>query len=296
MGLFFPVNGGYVSFLYYLCHACKACHILDEQLRMKLNGAEQMVVVSMTSFPAAISYAARAVKSVLRGSVLPDRVVLYLTFSQFGEEGIPQELIELSNSNEIFEIRNYDRDIRSYRKLIPALADFPDAVVVTVDDDVAYHRHMLRDLLRLHEQMPRAVLAHRAKRIKPGKPYRKWSKYRWYSFVFKRIHSGFKNIQTGVGGVLYPPHSLKADMMDVELFTKIAPTTDDIWFWAAAVANGVPIVPVPFGYNKPKGLHKPRELSLKTTNFKLGTDRNAAALKAIIEKYPQIGERIKDDE
>ena len=83
---------------------------------MKLNGAEQMVVVSMTSFPAAISYAARAVKSVLRGSVLPDRVVLYLTFSQFGEEGIPQELIELSNSNEIFEIRNYDRDIRSYRK------------------------------------------------------------------------------------------------------------------------------------------------------------------------------------
>ena len=253
------------------------------------------VIVSLTSFPAAIPYAAQAIQSVLNGSVLPDKVVLYLTFSQFGESGIPQELLRLADSNPIFEIRNYDRDIRSYRKLIPTLKDFPEAVIVTVDDDVIYHRHMLRDLLRLHEQMPNAVLAHRAKRIKPGKPYRKWSKYRWYDFLLKRIHSGFKNIPTGVGGVLYPPHSLKEEMLDVALFTEIAPTTDDIWFWAAAVANGTPIVPVPFGHNKPRGLEKPRELSLKTVNFKSGTDRNAAALKAILERYPSIKERIADE-
>lgn len=246
----------------------------------------------MTSFPAAIPYAAMAIQSILKGSVLPDKVVLYLTFSQFGESGIPQDLLSLSKSNPLFEIRNYDRDIRSYRKLIPALKDFPDAVIVTVDDDVAYHRHMLRDFLCLHEQLPNAVLAHRAKRMKPGKPYRKWNKYRWYSFLLKKIHVDFRNIQTGVGGVLYPPHSLKTEMLDVDLFTEIAPTTDDIWFWAAAVANGVPIVPVPFGHNKPRGLQKPRELSLKTTNFKSGIDWNAAALKAIVEKFPAIGKQI----
>lgn len=246
----------------------------------------------MTSFPAAISYATRTVRSILNGSVLPDKVVLYLTVSQFSENRLPQDLLNLAENNPIFEIRNYDKDIRSYRKLIPALTDFPDAVIVTVDDDVNYHRHMLRDLLRLHEQIPGAVLAHRAKRMKPGKPYRQWRKYRWYSFVLKRIHAGFKNIQTGVGGVLYPPHSLKPEMLDVDLFTQIAPTTDDIWFWAAAVANGTPIIPVPFGHNKPKGVGKPRELSLKTTNCKSGTDRNAAVLKAIVSKYPKIGERI----
>ena len=129
---------------------------------MNSNQAKEQVVVSMTSFPAAIPYAAPAVQSILNGSVLPDKVVLYLTFAQFGEKGLPQELLKLAESNPVFEIRNYDRDIRSYRKLIPALKDFPDAVIVTVDDDVAYHRHMLRDLLRLHEQMPDAVLAHRA--------------------------------------------------------------------------------------------------------------------------------------
>ena len=218
-----------------------------------MNGTKK-IIVSLTSFPAAIPYATLAVQSILNGSVLPDKVVLYLTFSQFGDDGLPRDLLALAERNPVFEIRNYDRDIRSYRKLIPALVDFPEAVIVTIDDDVAYHRHMLRDLLRLHEQMPRVILAHRAKRMKPGKPYRKWSKYRWYSFLFKKIHSSFKNIQTGVGGVLYPPHSLKEEMLDVDLFTAIAPTTDDIWFWAAAVANGIPVVPVPFGHNKPKGV------------------------------------------
>lgn len=81
-------------------------------------------------------------------------------------------------------------------------------------------------------------------------------------------------------------------MLDIELFTKIAPTTDDIWFWAAAVANDRTVIPVPFGYNKPKGLEKPRELSLKTINYKSGVDRNAAALKAILNHYPEIANKI----
>lgn len=260
---------------------------------MDMNTPKRQVIVSLTSFPAAIGYAARAVRSILRGSVLPDRVVLYLTFSQFGESGVPREILDLVRENPLFEVRNYDRDIRSYRKLIPALHDFPEAVIVTVDDDVDYGRHFLRDLLRLHEQCPDAVLAHRAKRMRPGLPYRRWKKYRWYHFLFKRIHRGFLNLQTGAGGVLYPAHCLKTEMMDEELFTRIAPTTDDIWFWAAATANGVPVIPVPFGQNKPRGLGKPRELSLKTKNFKSGTDRNVAALEAILRAFPELREKMK---
>lgn len=254
----------------------------------------QQVVVSMTSFPAAIPYAVHAIRSILNGSVLPDKLILYLTFSQFENNTIPESLRSLSENSSIFEIRNYDRDIRSYRKLIPALIDFPDAVIITVDDDVIYHRHMLRDLLNLHSQMPDSVLAHRARRIKLGKPYRGWRKYRWYDFIFKRIHKSVLNLQTGVGGVLYPPHSLKKDMLDVDLFSKIAPSTDDIWFWAAAVANGFSVIPVPFGHNKPRGLSKPKELSLKTTNFKGKKDRNLEALNAIMEHFPEIERLINN--
>lgn len=260
-----------------------------------MSNNNQQIIVSMTSFPAAIPYAVGALRSILAGSVLPDRLVLYVTKSQFGPEGLPKQLLDLEAESPIFEIRDYPRDIRSYRKLVPALRDFPEAVIVTVDDDVAYHRHMLADLLHVHSLVPGAVIAHRAKRIRPGKPYRTWPKFRWYDFVLKRHKPSFLNIQTGVGGVLYPPHCLRADMIDDELFTAIAPTADDFWFWAAAVANGTPVMPVPFGRNKPCSLGKPRELSLKTINFKSGTDRNVATFDAILKRYPEIRQRIENE-
>lgn len=254
---------------------------------------KQQVIVSLTSFPAAIGFAGRAIQSILNGSVLPDKVVLYLTYSQFGDSGIPQEITDLARNNPIFEVRNYDRDIRSYRKLVPALRDFPDAVIVTVDDDVAYDRHLLRDMLRLHKLYPGMVLANRAKRVLPDRPYRKWPKYRWYHFLGRKIGGSFLTLQTGVGGVLYPPHCLKDEMIDEKLFTKIAPTTDDIWFWAAAVANGTPTMPAPFGrHNKPRGLGKPKDMALKNLNFKSG-DRNNAAFQAILAEYPIVKQRIE---
>ena len=252
---------------------------------------QEQVIVSLTSFPAAIQYAIQAIRSVLNGSVLPDKVVLYLTLSQFDDCGLPPELVKLTD-NPIFEIHDYDNDIRSYRKLIPALKDFPDAVIVTIDDDAEYHKNMLRSLLRLHSRFPNAVLAHRVRHIRWDAPYREWKKYKWHHFLLKRIHDGYANLPTGVAGILYPPNSLKKEMLDIKLFTKIAPTMDDIWFWAAAVANGTKIIPVPFGKRKPKELDKPRELSLKTINFRSGVDRNLTALKTIVEMFPEIGKRI----
>ncbi|MBD5280512.1 MAG: glycosyltransferase [Bacteroides sp.] len=256
---------------------------------------KEKVIVSMTSFPAAIEYAVGAVKSLLAGSVLPDKIVLYLTLSQFEGTPLPQELLDLAEENPVFEIRNYDSEIRSYRKLIPALRDFPDAVIVTVDDDADYDHKMLERLLDLHRTYPDRVIAHRVKRVKLGLPYKKWTKYHWYDFIFKRDHTKFANLFTGVGGVLYPPHALKQDMLDETLFRKLAPTADDFWFWAAAVANGRKIMPVPFGYNKPKGLGKPRSISLKDHNFKAGIDNNTKALEAIFGQYPEIKSIVEND-
>lgn len=253
----------------------------------------EKVIVSLTSFPGAIDYAAGAVKSILEGTVLPDRIVLYVSMSQFEGRELPAPLLELERDNALFEIRSYEPDIRSYRKLIPALEDFPDAVIVTIDDDVAYHKRMLETLLRYHELFPDDIIAHRAKRISLGRPYRKWKKYRWYHFLRKRIHSSSLTMQTGVGGVLYPPGALDEKMLSRELFMKTAPTTDDIWFWAAAVANGRKVIPVPFGYNKPKSLGKPKELSLKGFNFKSGIDRNKENFDAILRGYPSIMDKIK---
>lgn len=247
------------------------------------------VIVSLTSFPGAIAYAPGAIRSVLRGSILPDKIVLYVTKAEFGEEGLPLEITELEKEHKIFEVRDYPRNIRSYRKLVPALREFPEDIVVTIDDDVDYPADMLKKLLQLHRECPEDIIAHRAKRILADKPYKKWKKYRWYHFLRQRIIRRSDTMQTGVGGVLYPPHSLKAEMLATDdLFTTLSPTADDIWFWAAAVANGRRVIPVPFGYNKPRGLGKPRELSLKQINFKAGNDRNFAQFQAVVQAFPEL--------
>lgn len=259
---------------------------------MNKNNDKKKIIVSLTSFPEAIPYAVQAVRSVLNGSVLPDKIVLYLDTQKYPDGILPSELEELKAEYPIFEVRFDSADIRSYKKLIPALRDFPEDIIVTIDDDILYHADMLRDLLRTHKQIPNAVISHRVRRINPDKPYRKWHKYRWFNFLFKRIHAGYRNLQTGVGGCLYPPHCLKSEMLDEKLFTEIAPTADDIWFWAAAIANDTPIVPVPFGCYKPTDIEKPSELSLKMVNYMSGIDRNVAIMKAILEKYPEISQKI----
>lgn len=57
---------------------------------MTENKHKQQVVISMTSFPAAIPFAEDAVRSLLNGSVLPDKLILYVTLSQFAEGEMPE--------------------------------------------------------------------------------------------------------------------------------------------------------------------------------------------------------------
>lgn len=251
-------------------------------------------IVSLTSFPPAIRYAADAVRSILAGAVLPDKIVLYLAETQFPGRKVPEELAAVERESPLFEVRWCpDDDIRSYKKLIPALADFPEEIIVTVDDDVWYHRNMLRDLMRIHNRRPDVIVAHRARRARLGKPYKSWRKYRWYDFIFRRMHFDWRTLPTGVGGVLYPPHSLDETMLDPEVFMALAPTVDDIWFWTAAVSGGTYVVPYPWGvHNKTRGLEKPVALSLKKLNVMSGEDRNVVALKKILERYPAVAKKL----
>lgn len=248
----------------------------------------QKIIVSLTSFPAAIPYAVEAIRSVLNGSLLPDKIVLYLDAQKFPGEVLPPALEKLKAESPILEVRFDPAEIRSYKKLLPALRDFPNDVIVTIDDDIRYHPNMLRDLVRLHKRLPNAIIAHRVRKIKLNTPYRKWRKYKWYDFIFKKYHLSHLAMQTGVGGVLYPPHSLDEKMLDPALFMAMAPTNDDVWFWAAAVSSGTYVVPLPNGQRTAKGVGKPMEYALMNVNLKSGKDRNREALERILEYFPKI--------
>jgi hypothetical protein len=258
------------------------------------------VVVSLTSFPAAVHLVPAAVRSILAGSVLPDRVVLYLAEEQFPGRRVPAE-IEGLTENPLFEVRWTQEDIRSYKKLVPALHDFPDDIIVTVDDDLRFHPRMLERLLGTHKKYPDAIVGHRVRRIKIGRdgtlaPYRKWKRYKEFRFLTRSLRPSFRNLLTGGAGGLYPPHSLAAEMLDPQLFMSIAPTVDDVWFWAAAVAAGTRTVPVPWGYVKLHETGKPTEITLSHVNLNPRKDVNRMTVEAIMERFPIIAKRVVKDE
>ena len=258
---------------------------------------DKKIIVSLTSFPVAVPYATRAIRSILSGSVLPDKLVIYLTAGQFPDKEVPIELREIAEQYSYFEVRFYEENIRSYTKLIPALIDFPDDIIVTIDDDIIYHKNMLKKLIHTHQKYPEAIVGHRIKHIKTGTPYKEWKKYKLHRFFINGFKPKYSNLLTGVGGVLYPPNCLKKEMLDSSLFMDIAPTVDDIWFWAAAVVAGTKIIPVPFGYSEPLEIKKPSEVCLSTVNIitRSGVDVNRVAYERILEKYPLIKERVENE-
>ena len=81
---------------------------------------KQRIIVSLTSFPAAIPYAIQAIRSVLNGTLKPDKIVLYLDTKKFPNGKIPNELEDLKKENPNFEVRFDPAEIRSYlRQVLP---------------------------------------------------------------------------------------------------------------------------------------------------------------------------------
>ena len=195
------------------------------------------IIVSVTSFPDRVPTLHKNLSSLLNQTLKPDLLILWLAKEQFPnmENDLPEEVLRLKEFG--LTIKWY-HDIKSYKKLIPALVEFPEDIIITADDDVFYDQTMIEKLYASYLKFPSYIHSHKTKKIifKDGKIIAKQKK----SYKFP----SFATIQVGVGGVLYPPHSLHSDVTNEDLFMELAPTNDDLWFWACAVTNNTKIVKI----------------------------------------------------
>ena len=253
------------------------------------------LIVSLTSFPERMYEIHFTLYSLLNQSLKPDEVVLWLAKEQFpnGEKDLPEIVLKMQRNGLTIK---WCEDLRSYKKLIPALKEFSNDVVVVVDDDVYYPKDWLKKLYNQHLKTPKFVIGHRGHKImldENGHPksYRQWKKNQTLP------KASYRNFMTGCGGVLYPPHSLYRDVTNVELFRKLAPYADDIWFWAMAVMAGTPINIVKNNHkqliyvNPERELKLTNELVLTRTNT-VGGD-NDRKIQQVISYYPPIMDRLK---
>ncbi len=237
---------------------------------------EKDLIVSLTSFPARICNVWKVIESLKRQSVLPEKIILWLSKEQFAEAGsIPESLLSLIDN--IFEICLVDGDIRSHKKYYYVLQRYPNASFITCDDDVFYDTNMVRRLLDTSKLFPKCIIAnHTARLVFSGN-----GNIGLYSDFLDNVKPySFDNlIQIGIGGVLYPPNSLHEMVLDRDLFMKLTPYADDIWLNAMARLKGTLVVQSS-NYMLPLPIE---DKSPSLTDINNGERRNDQQIKNVID-------------
>ena len=256
-------------------------HYLDAEL-----------IVSLTSYGKRIQTVSTTIESIMQGSIKPNRIVLWLDKNPEITD-LPITLEKQKKRG--LEIYFTDENIRSYTKLIPTLRMFPNAYIITIDDDAIYDYNLVENLLKESKKFPKHIIANRVHQIlldKKGNilPYQKWL----WEKTMNPISS--RNFLTGVGGVIYPPNCFDSEIFNKNVFCDICKYADDIWFFAMALKNGVPIKKADVATSS--GLmyllnENVQDIGLCNTNVL--ANQNDIQLKSVLSKY-NLYNRLKCEE
>lgn len=200
------------------------------------------VIVSLTSFPGRIDTVYIALNSIYKQTVKPDRVILWLAETQFPnrEEDLPIELLDYKALGT--EIRWVQEDLRPHKKYFYVMQENPEAIVITIDDDLTYEPTMIEMLLDSYMKHPDAVSTVRTHLIMPEgdkvASYREWVKE--FSGIID--YPSMQLFSTSGAGTLYPPHCLHSEAFNIENIRLLSPNADDLWLKVMQVLKGTPTV------------------------------------------------------
>ena len=246
------------------------------------HGLPHRLVVSLTSYPKRFDVLHLTIKSLLAQDMAADVVVLWVAHDDLRK--LPQNVRALEERG--LTIRATD-DLRSYKKIIPALEAYGDAFIVTADDDVYYPRRWLRTFCEAYSANEREVLCYRAHRILLDEhgvaPYADWT------FEITDTEPAADIFFTGVGGVFYPPGIFHADVADQARLMELCPSTDDVWLnWMVRLGGArIRKVGPRLRFHEWGGS---QAVALQNTN-RFGTSGNDQQLANIIRAYGYAGVR-----
>jgi len=224
------------------------------------------VIVSLTSIPSRLGTLHLVIRSLMDQEVLPKKIVLWLHDDL--KNSIPQKLSKLEG--ELFEIR-FSSLTCSHRKLIHSIKAFPELPIVTCDDDLMYRRDWLSKIYAAHLKRPNKIIGNRTVHINHDEndhpiPFKKWN------YPTDKTANPMAATPIGAWGVLYPPESLSAKVTNADLFLKLAPKADDLWFKAMALVNGTVSIQASNVPKEPIPIAGTQKIALKNEN--LGLDKN----------------------
>lgn len=197
---------------------------------------DSSLIVSLTTYGYRAKHSVQyTLYSLMKQEVRPAKILLWLDEKEFDESHLPKALVILK---EMGVCVCFCENIHSYKKLIPALRLYPNKNIITVDDDLYYSSNLTRELLSLHRQYPNAIIAEACtvpQWNENGKllPYAQWPKYHLVEKTFSE--KSMLIFPVGYGGVFYPVGAFDGEIFNQEIFTRLCPIADDIWFYIQGI-------------------------------------------------------------
>lgn len=265
-----------------------ATAILSTLLKVKpirKQKIDENVIVSLTTFPTRINSVWLVITCLLRQTILPHKIILYLSKQQFSDIAIPENLSQLVGKH--FEIKFVDGDIKSHKKYFYSLRDYPDKKIILVDDDIFYPSNMIADLLNTYNAYTEPVVICRyARKIKylnnTLQPYKQWDR-------IQQIDPGFASdlifFGSGGGTLLPPAQYFHPDIVNMELFLSLTPLADDIWLNAMCRRSNISVRMSEA--TNPMPIYIKNNISLFETN---GAGENDRQIESVNNYYRSIGE------
>lgn len=265
--------------------------------------ARPEIIVSLASYPPRIGTVADALQPLFRQTVPPDRILLWLPSHEFEDSGtaLPGELADLERQVPSFEIRWIGESLRPHNKYFWAMQEFPDAMLITVDDDLVHRVTLVQDLLNAHFRFPDAVIASRSHTVTLA-PDGDLAPYGSWEFEQTRFlnEPRFDLCATNGAGSLFPPRALLPEAFDAQAVSELCLRTDDLWLMAWTCMSNRPVVSV----GAPGLCYIPgtQEVGLYQENLdRYGNDDSLARLYA---RFPQfhddlvrfVGARVAEEE
>lgn len=197
------------------------------------------VIVSLTSFTPRLNKLHIVIKSLLRQTYQPAKIILYLA-DDVNINSIPKKLLKLTKKNK-FEIKSGYENLKPHKKYFYVMQEYSNFIVITVDDDLIYDKNLIKDLYLCHKKNPNSVIARRVNLITKNEQG-KLNKYSDWIWEYKEKTSpSFDLLATGCGGVLYPSKIFSNEIFNKELIYKYCLSTDDIWLKFMELKNNIPV-------------------------------------------------------
>lgn len=235
------------------------------------------VVVSLTTIPSRLKKVSFTIRSILDGNVLPKKIVLWLPHKI--KSAVPKALTQLEG--DIFSI-HFTHLTCSHKKLVGTLKLYPEAVIVTCDDDFMYRKRWIEALYGEHLKHPKSILANHIRMITYDANGQLKTYKKWHYDAYRHQDSPLL-MSIGAKGVLYPPNVLDAQVFNEKLFLKLTPKADDLWFKAMALLKHTPYRLSEDFVKEPIPIAGTQAISLKKDNVE--KDLNSVQWNALVDYF-----------